>query len=209
MKFTKSCIFFCLAGLPLLTNCSTIVAGRNQEVTFDSEPKGAKVVIAGKTYGETPLTVNIERKKGQVVTFEKEGHHSQTRGLETSINTWFLGNIILGGFIGSTTDAITGSMHEYKPNSYYITLVPKKDGPSQVLNSERAKLKDFIVSNHKELVNDLSRGGGRQFDALAIMLKVKTSDQSAVLKKMSALSQVYEEPPQFAEEVVRLYGNPQ
>ena len=73
----------------VLNSCSTIVAGRSQEVTFSSEPKGVEVLIAGKSYGITPITVNLERKSGQVITFQKDGYNSQTRSLETTVNTFF------------------------------------------------------------------------------------------------------------------------
>ena len=77
-----------------------------------------EVTVIGRVIGKTPITLQLDKKKDQSVSFTLEGYKTQTRNLETSIDGFFWGNIVLGGFIGSTTDAITGGMHEYSPNQY-------------------------------------------------------------------------------------------
>ena len=191
----------------VLNSCSTIVAGRSQEVTFSSEPKGVEVLVAGKSYGTTPITVNLERKKGQVITFQKDGYNSQTRSLETTINTYFWGNIILGGFIGSTTDAITGSMHEYKPNSYYITLTQDSSTSSNsISNSEISAIKEFIVINYNVLIEDISKGKGNNLEALILRMKLRNTTRDTFILKLKELSAEYKDSPEFADKVLESYN---
>ena len=190
-----------------LNSCSTIVSGRSQEVTFSSEPKGVEVLIAGKSYGITPITVNLERKSGQVITFQKDGYNSQTRSLETTVNTYFWGNIILGGFIGSTTDAITGSMHEYKPNSYYITLAQDSSTSSNsISNSEISEIKEFIVINYNVLIEDISKGKGNNLEALILRMKLRNTTRETFILKLKKLSSEYKDSPEFADKVLESYN---
>ncbi len=39
-------------------------------MTFNSEPDGATVIVAGKTLGKTPLTVKVPKDKNMSLTFE-------------------------------------------------------------------------------------------------------------------------------------------
>ena len=191
----------------VLNSCSTIVSGRSQEVTFSSEPKGVEVLVAGKSYGITPITVNLERKSGQVITFQKDGYNTQTRSLETTINTYFWGNIILGGFIGSTTDAITGSMHEYKPNSYYITLTQDSSTSSNsISNSEISAIKEFIVINYNVLIEDISKGKGNNLEALILRMKLRNITRDTFILKLKELSAEYKDSPEFADKVLESFN---
>ena len=95
-----------LSVLILSSSCATIMTGKTQEVTFDSEPQGAEVAVNGRVIGKTPTTIQLDKKKDQTVSFKLEGYKTRTRTLETKLNAWFMGNIVLGGFIGSTTDGI-------------------------------------------------------------------------------------------------------
>lgn len=101
----------------LLASCATIVSGKYQTVTFNSEPQGAKVIVNGRTLGTTPLTLPLEKASNQTLSFEKEGYNTVTLPLTTTLNGWFWGNIVLGGLLGSTTDGLTGAVHEYSPSA--------------------------------------------------------------------------------------------
>jgi hypothetical protein len=56
--------------------------------------------------------------------FSKDGYKPVTMELTTTLDPWFWGNIVLGGFIGSTTDYINGSVNEYSPSQFFVTLTP-------------------------------------------------------------------------------------
>ena len=52
----------------ILSGCATIIEGKTETVTFDSEPAGAKVIVAGRVMGNTPITVPVEKDKNLAVT---------------------------------------------------------------------------------------------------------------------------------------------
>ena len=194
-----------LSILILTSSCATIMTGKTQEVTFDSEPQGAEVAVNGRVIGKTPTTIQLDKKQDQSVSFKLEGYKTQTRRLETKIQGFFWGNIVLGGFIGSTTDGITGGMHEYSPNQYYITLSKDKNVSTTIFGSEKAKVKEFIVVSYASLKVDLSRGKGDYLDSLLAMLGVKDSDKIDSIKKIKSLSEIYNVIPEFAEQVANLF----
>jgi len=113
-----------LLCLLFIQACATIISGKSQEMTFTSEPEGVTVTVVGRAIGKTPCTVRLDKEKGRTVTFEKEGYKPRTMALTTTLDSWFWGNIVLGGLIGSTTDGISGAVHEYSPSQYFITLSP-------------------------------------------------------------------------------------
>ena len=194
-----------LSILILTSSCATIMTGKTQEVTFDSEPQGAEVTVNGRVIGKTPTTIQLDKKTDQSVSFKLEGYKTQTRTLETKISAWFMGNIVLGGFIGSTTDGITGGMHEYSPNQYYITLSKYNNVSTTIFGSDKAKVKEFIVVSYSSLKVDLSRGKGDHLDSLLSMLGVKDSNKNDSIKKIKLLSEIYNVIPEFAEQVANLF----
>ena len=194
-----------LSILIFISSCATIMTGKTQEITFDSEPQGAEVTVNGRVIGKTPTTIQLDKKKDQSVSFKLEGYKTQTRRLETKIHGFFWGNIVLGGFIGSTTDGITGGMHEYSPNQYYITLSKDKNVSTTIYGSEKAKVKEFIVVSYGSLMIDLSRGKGDYLDSLLSMLDVKESNKNDSIRKIKSLSEIYDVIPEFAEQVANLF----
>ena len=150
----------------LTSACATIVAGTTDEVTFNSEPQGVQVTAGGKVLGKTPMTIQLDKKSGQVVEFELEGYKKQTRPLSTKLEPWFFGNILIGGLVGSTTDAVSGSIHEYSPNQYYVTMVAESSTSVNVIKSEKAKIKEYIVISYNQIIRELPMGEGQYLDSL-------------------------------------------
>jgi len=123
-KLSVICMALILAGI--FGACATVITGKAQQVTFESEPEGATVAISGRTIGKTPLTAMIKKEISQTVSFEMDGYKTQTRQLETVTEGWFWGNIV-GVYFGpfsSTVDYVDRAMYHYSPSQYYVTLVP-------------------------------------------------------------------------------------
>ncbi|MCR5063912.1 MAG: PEGA domain-containing protein [Treponema sp.] len=125
----KSGYFFvaCLITFVLmLSGCATIISGSTQDLTFESNPEGAKIYLDGKLMGVTPFTVSLHRNKYKKIRVEKEGYETFERDLNKKFNCVSLLNVLLGGFLGSTTDGVSGAMFNYEDNSYFIELTKKE-----------------------------------------------------------------------------------
>jgi hypothetical protein len=116
MKAVALATSFALAG------CASIVSKSEWPVTVQSNPTGAKCVIAKENgvemhKGETPLTLTLSAKSGffssqdYTITCEKEGYETTKAQMPSSLNGWYWGNIVFGGLIGLViVDPATGAM---------------------------------------------------------------------------------------------------
>lgn len=195
-------------ALVALAGCASIISGRTQEVSFASNPEGVTVTVNGRILGKTPLTVNLQKKSEQSLVFSKDGYKTLSMELETSINGWFWGNIVLGGLIGSTTDGITGSIYKYAPSQYMVTLEPdgtnKMDGKPAL--SDQQKAKEYIVVAYKSLIEELTKNEkGEYVRSLLNILKIPEAQQADAITKIRALSEVYKDIPVFADRVVEMF----
>jgi len=105
--------------------CATIVKGKSQTVSIDSNVKGAEIVIDGTVVGSTPYTGSITRGSSTSLTVRKPGYRSKTIVLNSDVEPIFWGNVISGGFLGSSTDAGTGAMYKYSPSNIEVDLQPE------------------------------------------------------------------------------------
>jgi hypothetical protein len=108
-----------------ISGCSTIVNGKVQTVSINSNVADAQITINGSPIGRTPFAGLIERSNKSVVSLSKDGYVTKTVTLDTSVEPIFFGNLIIGGVLGSTTDAASGSMYKYAPSTVQIDLEKK------------------------------------------------------------------------------------
>lgn len=212
----------CLLAWLCLASCATLASGTTQELHFKSSPEEAVVTLTKKVtddefedkwhgesrlLGKTPLTIELDRDEDQFVTFTKEGFKPETVNLTTKVDSWFWGNILLGGIIGSAVDALSGALFEYSQHQFFVVLTP--EGGSRVedatLKTQRDKAREFIVRRHANLLENLNRGGGEDLDALLRMLNVPSGQEAVARQKLRSLSEVYDSPPDFADHAAALF----
>lgn len=176
------------ASVMVIAGCATIITGTDQSMTFNSEPEGATVIVAGKTLGKTPITVQVPKDKNMSLTFEKEGYKSFTTQLSTTLQGWFWGYIVIGGFLGSTTDGISGAMHQYSPDQYFVTLASDKPyGVADVTSSRR--IKELFVAFGSDIRAQLVAGDGETLNQVINLLDSNPASKQmvvGVLRKFAA-----------------------
>lgn len=110
-------------GLLLLSGCATIFSGGDDTINIDSTPAGASVFIDGRNVGVTPFSVEVERStfntKG--ITIKKKGYKTYNFDLKKTFNGVAIFNFV--GLSSWATDAATGSIVKYAPNSYSVDLI--------------------------------------------------------------------------------------
>jgi len=122
---------FRAAGLSLALlscGCATIITGANpdQKIRVASEPRGASVYVDGQYKGNTPMSIALTRRDHHQVRVELTGYQTYEREVKPGFNLWFLGNIVIGGLIGMTIDAIDGAVIGLSPTNVSPTLVPTR-----------------------------------------------------------------------------------
>ena len=167
----RNLIAFLLASAVTATSCATIMDGESQTVTFNSNPNEVEIFLDGKKLGVTPLTVKIKREQNKMFVAKKEGYDEQQMVMSTRLNSWFWGNFITGGVLGSTTDYASGAAYEYSPNNYYVTLTPQKASESLRNQLEREMwARNFILGSYWHLADDIARSRGEYLSSLYAIL---------------------------------------
>ncbi len=118
-----------------ISACATVTKGTGDDVTFTSQPPGAKVTtndLSDKEVDQscvTPCELELNRKWMYDVTFEKEGYKTVVGRLEPKFSgdgaAGMAGNVLIGGIVGAAVDASTGAMNDLKPNPLNAVLEPE------------------------------------------------------------------------------------
>lgn len=104
----------------LVSGCATISNGGTQKVKIRSEPSGAKVDVRGKSQGETPVTVELERGSTHLVQIQHEGYERFSVTLEKEyMPAWFL-EILFPPALAY--DFYTGAVYKLSPSEVEANL---------------------------------------------------------------------------------------
>lgn len=135
---SSSRVSVCVAILfiSLISGCATVVSGRNKAVEIRSTPAQAEVAVHNDegqmvARGTTPMKVELKPTKGLLrrpahytATIEKPGYMSKEVGINSKINPWIAGNLLLGGGIGLIADAASGAAWRMTPGEINTKLRP-------------------------------------------------------------------------------------
>jgi hypothetical protein len=107
-----------LTSMIIFSGCATILGGGNQQTISinSSKPmKGTMTYADGKgiQHFTTPATLSVERRSKDINLTSKDGEFDEAT-VKSDINPWFIGNIVFGGLIGSTTDSVGGAAWKYE-----------------------------------------------------------------------------------------------
>jgi hypothetical protein len=187
------------------TGCATIFSSSSQDIRISSNVEGATVMLDGEVIGETPLTFNLERDtfKTHELTLRDDKHGTRTVRIKKSLDTAALFNCTF--ILSWGTDALTGAMMEYSPESYFIEMTPT----SGAISEANRQLMLFVVGSYSRLLIDISRGEGEYLRTAATIAGI---DQSMLAKFATALRRRLpvmaraEYPNQVYEQIVAALG---
>ncbi|MEM7391401.1 MAG: hypothetical protein AAF492_03555 [Verrucomicrobiota bacterium] len=121
----------------LLTGCASILSKSDYPVSITSSPSGADVKVSNSSglvvhQDKTPTTAVLPAEAGffkaetYTMDFSKPGYDDTMRIEKATMDPWFLGNIIFGGFVGVLlVDPLTGAMWQLPPQTQAV-LGPKE-----------------------------------------------------------------------------------
>lgn len=117
-----------LAFAMVINSCASIVKGSKQDVSVDSSPQKANVIIKSTSgieffNGTTPATMKLPKKNEYVVNVSLDGYQETKIPITQSFETWAIGNIFCGGIIGLAIDYANGAMWKLEPNHINVSLM--------------------------------------------------------------------------------------
>jgi hypothetical protein len=124
-----------LATVLFLAGCASIMSGRHAEVSIDSYPSNAHVVVRDRRGQQvasvnTPGKVTLKRKERIIfparytASIEAPGYQGAEVPIRSTVNPWVLGNVVLGGIPGLIVDNATGAAWKPRESTIYRQLTP-------------------------------------------------------------------------------------
>ena len=110
-----------LVALSFISGCASVINGVSQNLTFNSDPEGASVMIDGLEMGVTPVSLELPKNKYSNVLFRKEGYKTISVPLKKEFDAVAIIDIF---WDLSTTDFLTGAIYQYAPEQYMVTMQP-------------------------------------------------------------------------------------
>ena len=107
-----------------LSSCATILGESDYPITFNTTPSGGNIAITNKSgvnvyQGSTPITLTLPAGDGYfsgekyAIEASMPGYPTTTTIMDTTIDGWYVGNILFGGIIGLLfVDPSTGAMYK-------------------------------------------------------------------------------------------------
>jgi hypothetical protein len=188
--------------------CATIMSGATQNVSFISNPEEANVSLNGKILGKTPLSVPLKKKTKQSVVLTKEGFKPLTISLDTKTDGWFMGNFLIGGLPGSTTDGLSGAIHEYTKDNFMVALVP--EGASKLeegtIFTPKQEFQNFVLSNYVDIKKNLYNKHGEYLTSLVSLIDVPNGKQTEdLIQNLSVYGKESHNGLELSEKILKNY----
>lgn len=185
----------------VLSGCATITQGSSQTVSITSNVEGAAVYLDDQKIGVTPFQGTVKKGK-KVVRVEMEGYKTETVALFRKTDGWFWGNVILGGFVGSTTDGISGAMYVYAPATYQIDL--KSNSQSSLEFDQQYAIRKYSMIYIDDISRELATANGEHLATLCEMLGSRAEQSSKIDGIRAALEASAGDQVRFGNMVVDL-----
>lgn len=186
----------------LIQGCSSVINGTTQKITITSNVQGAEVMLNGVNLGRTPVTTRVKREKTSHLLVRKDGYKDYSLQVQTKLDPWFWGNIVIGGLVGSTTDSVTGSTHLIDPDTIFVQMEPIS---TVVTNAADVEIRNFVTAAYSNLVRDIKAGKGDHLNSLITIMKIKKENQKLAFEHFKSMIALYSTVHELAEEMVRYH----
>lgn len=123
--------YLIVVAAALASGCATVTKGTTQPVTLHTDPDGATCQVSRDltnvgSLSATPGQVLVDKACGAIdISCRKSGHQPTEVRVNSEVQAWTFGNILIGGIIGFAVDAASGAMRQY-PQFITLTLVPEE-----------------------------------------------------------------------------------
>ena len=131
----KNLLFTLFAALVLFaSSCASIVSYSNYPMTINTTPSNLAISVTNRDgvevyRGKSPATINLKSGAGffkaaqYFVKVEGAGFDAKIYPIDTELDAWYFGNILLGGVVGMLiVDPATGAMYKLSTDYLHINM---------------------------------------------------------------------------------------
>ena len=164
-----------------MTSCATIASGGDPFITINGSLVDEPVTITTEkqTYPNVilPAEVQVKRKKleGQKIKIESDSYTFNDIELHKALNSWVVGDFLMGGVAGLAVDLLTNSVSKPTQSVYDIVPIPKKE-------KTNGSPKEYILPKSPALscklpTNVIKLSGGLSFIASNVYIEDQYASQ--------------------------------
>ena len=114
-----------LAALAIFgSGCGAIFTESSRQVSFNSDPPGAEVLVDGVPIGRTPMQAALSNRKSHTVVIQNAKTNAITCQLGASVGAGWIVLDILLGLVPVIIDAATNGWTTLDQDACYARLVP-------------------------------------------------------------------------------------
>jgi hypothetical protein len=147
----------------LASGCATLEKGTRHNVTVESAPRGATVIVNGQVAGVTPIMLGLSRQRSHEVTIERPGYVSE------HVTILSVPNEAAQAYVRFDLDRQSGAHRDLVPSAIRVDLdpllLPERVGRDpiselamKVLDVDELLYRGEIDANeHRYLINRLLR----------------------------------------------------
>jgi hypothetical protein len=99
--------------------CASVVSDDKSTTYIETDPENARCELHGQDFKRvinTPNSINLPAEAAPItIACKAPGYATTTEPLDTKIDGWIFGNILLGGGIGILIDLARGAGQKYPP----------------------------------------------------------------------------------------------
>jgi len=189
-----------------MCSCATIMNGKTQRLTINSNISDATVKIDGQIVGRTPFLGDMPREnKNRVISVEYTDFYAQPQYMNVKTNsTFLLGNILCGGVylstFSTTTDFISGAVYEYEPSTFYFHFTDEYGS-----NTDEILIRKYAMLNHSLIALDAQEENGDYICALADLMNSRLEREKAITEIQVALETSQGDQLAFGDEVIKTF----
>lgn len=117
-----------------VSGCGAIMHGTKQDITVNSSPTGAKVMVAGEDR-TAPAVFNLKRKNSYLVKINKEGYEGAEIMINHKLDWTAWADLFIWGIIPIFYDLSSGAAWKLSPEEISVNLnrsIGQADGPDSV-----------------------------------------------------------------------------
>ena len=201
---SKVILLINLILLLALIGCATIVNGGVQVISVNSNVIGAVVQMNGVSIGTTPFTGQVKRGSTNTLSISHPNYQTQIMQMTITTTPYVLGNIITGGFFGTTTDFASGAIYEYAPSTFYVHMLPIELGQNEFL--DELQIRKFAMIYHSQIAIDSNnKEQGEYILALADLMNAKMERYEAIETIQIALDKSKGNQLMFGDELIKSF----
>jgi hypothetical protein len=138
-----------------LSGCASIVSDNDWNTYLQTDPEKAHCQLNGRDFSrtvDTPSNITLPSSAAPLtVTCQADGYKPEAQTLDTSIDGWIFGNVLIGGLIGVAVDAVRDAGEKYPPQMT-VVLEPNSFPTAEVRDAWYERRRRLLESTNGNAV---------------------------------------------------------